>query len=86
MPNLERRSASVGIDEKLREQMLKLKSVSTSILSIFSNNSSKRNYKNFSDSDESINLSVKLLTKPDNRVMYRSVSTANISLIRDSEL
>lgn len=74
IPNLERRTASAGIDESLEEQMKTLKNVSISSLTLFNSKVLQMNFKSFSGSDQSEQFMLEDFTKYDSKAMYKSVT------------
>lgn len=80
IPNLERRTASAGIDESLEEQMKTLKNVSISSLTLFNSKLLQMNFKSFSGSDQSEQFMLEDFTKYDSKAMYKS-----IAIVTDSD-
>lgn len=74
IPNLERRTASAGIDITLKEQMKTLKNVSISSLNVLNNKLLLMSLKGFSRSEQSEQFMLEDFTKYDCKTMYKSVA------------
>lgn len=85
IPNLERRTASAGIDESLEEQMKTLKNVSISSLTLFNSKLLHMNFKNFSGNDQSEQFMMEDFTKYDSKATYKSVATGDTDTNDESD-
>lgn len=74
IPNLERRTASAGIDVTIQEQMKTLKNISISSLNILSSKLLMMSLKGFSRSEQSEQFMLEDFTKYDCKAMYKSVA------------
>lgn len=74
VPNLERRAASAGIDEGLKEQMRTLKTISISSLNLVNSKLLQMSLRGLSSSDQSEQFMLEDFTKYDSKGMYKSVA------------
>ncbi|XP_050523956.1 protein smoothened isoform X2 [Daktulosphaira vitifoliae] len=74
VPNLERRTASAGIDESLKEQMKSLKNISISSLNLMNSKLLQMSLKGLSSSDQSEQYMMEDFSKYDNNSFYKTVA------------
>lgn len=74
LPNLERRTASAGMDESIKEQMKSLTNFSISSLNLVSSKMFKMSLVGLSSSEQSEIFMLEDFTKVDYRGMYKSVA------------
>lgn len=74
VPNLERRAASAGIDESLKEQMKTLKTLSISSLSMVNTKLLQMSFKGLTSSNQSEQFILEDFKKYDRKGMYKSVA------------
>lgn len=84
VPNLERRTASAGIDEEVKEQMKKLKNLSISSLNLVNNKLLQMSIKGLSDSDQFEQFMLEDFKKYDSKSMYKSVAVVDTEEERKS--
>ena len=85
IPNLERRTASAGIDSGLKEQMKTLKTLSISYLSMVNTKLLQMSFKGLTSSNQSEQFILEDFTKYDRRGMYKSVAIVDTDTNTDTE-
>lgn len=85
IPNLERRTASAGFDEHLKEQMSTLKNISVSSLNLVSSKLLQMGIKGLSNSDFSEQFMLEDITQIDSKGLYKSVAIANTDTEDDEQ-
>lgn len=85
IPNLERRAASAGIDESLKEQMKSLKNFSISSLNLINSKMFKMSLKGLSGSEQSELFMMEDITKFDYKGMYKSVAIVDSDIDTDED-
>jgi len=85
IPNLERRAASAGIDESLKEQMKTLKTLSISSLSMVNTKLLQMSLKGLTSSNQSEQFILEDFTKYDRKGMYKSVAIVDTDTSTDTD-
>lgn len=85
IPNLERRTASAGIDESLKEQMKTLKTLSISSLSMVNTKLLQMSLKGLTSSNQSEQFILEDFTKYDRKGMYKSVAIVDTDTNTDTD-
>jgi len=85
IPNLERRAASAGIDESLKEQMKTLKTLSISSLSMVNTKLLQMSIKGLTSSNQSEQFILEDFTKYDRKGMYKSVAIVDSDTSTDTD-
>jgi len=85
VPNLERRAASAGIDDSLKEQMKTLKTLSISSLNIVNTKLLQMSFKGLTSSNQSEQFILEDITQFDRRGMYKSVAIVDTDTDTDEE-
>ncbi|XP_060875791.1 protein smoothened isoform X1 [Metopolophium dirhodum] len=85
IPNLERRTASAGIDESLKDQMKTLKTLSISSLSMVNTKLLQMSLKGLTSSNQSEQFILEDFTKYDRRGIYKSVAIVDTDTNTDTE-
>jgi len=86
VPNLERRTASAGIDESIKEQMKTLKTLSISSLSMVNTKLLQiKSLKGLTSSNQSEQFILEDFTKYDRKGMYKSVAIVDTDTSTDTD-
>lgn len=85
IPNLERRAASAGIDDSLKEQMKTLETLSISSLSIVNTKMLQMSLKGLTSSNQSEQFILEDFKKFDRKGMYKSVAIFDTDTSSDTD-